>query len=95
MVAAAIGLVLADGWATSKKPLPLYVWLHGRGDKSTDLHFICERLDKNGEVVPANAIVVHPFGRQCVGYKSAGETDVIEAIDFVCQNYPSTSNALC
>ena len=83
-----LGLVLADGWATSKKPLPLYVWLHGRGDKSTDLHFICERLDKNGEVVPANAIVVHPFGRQCVGYKSAGETDVIEAIDFVCQNYP-------
>ena len=83
-----LGLVLADGWATSKKPLPLYVWLHGRGDKSTDLHFICERLDKNGEVVPTNAIVVHPFGRQCVGYKSAGETDVIEAIDFVCQNYP-------
>ena len=83
-----LGLILPDGWATAKKPLPLYVWLHGRGDKSTDLHFICERLDKNGEVVPANAIVVHPFGRQCVGYKSAGETDVMEAIDFVCQNYP-------
>ena len=83
-----LGLVLPEGWATSKKPLPLYVWLHGRGDKSTDLHFICERLDKNGEVVPEGAIVVHPFGRQCVGYKSAGETDVMEAIDFVCKNYP-------
>lgn len=83
-----LGLVLPDGWATSKKPVPLYVWLHGRGDKSTDLHFICERLDKNGEVVPDGAIVVHPFGRQCVGFKSAGETDVLEAIDFVCQNYP-------
>jgi dienelactone hydrolase len=83
-----LGLVLPDGWATSKKPLPLYVWLHGRGDKSTDLHFICERLDKDGEVVPDGAIVVHPFGRQCVGYKSAGETDVMEAIDFVCKNYP-------
>ncbi len=83
-----IGLILPDGWPTSKKPLPLYVWLHGRGDKATDLHFICERLDKNGEVVPDGAIVVHPFGRQCVGYKSAGETDVMEAIDFVCKNYP-------
>ena len=83
-----LGLFLPDGWATSKKPLPLYVWLHGRGDKATDLHFICERLDKNGEVVPDGAIVVHPFGRQCVGYKSAGETDVMEAIDFVCKNYP-------
>ena len=83
-----LGLVLPAGWATSKKPVPLYVWLHGRGDKATDLHFICERLDKNGEVVPEGAIVVHPFGRQCVGYKSAGETDVMEAIDFVCNNYP-------
>ena len=83
-----LGLVLPEGWNTSKKPVPLYVWLHGRGDKSTDLHFICERLDKNGEVVPEGAIVVHPFGRQCVGYKSAGETDVMEAIDFVCKNYP-------
>lgn len=83
-----LGLVLPAGWATSKKPLPLYVWLHGRGDKATDLHFICERLDKNGEVVPEGAIVVHPFGRQCVGYKSAGETDVMEAIEFVCKNYP-------
>ncbi len=83
-----LGLVLPDGWSASKKPIPLYVWLHGRGDKATDLHFICERLDKNGEVVPEGAIVVHPFGRQCVGYKSAGETDVMEAIDFVCKNYP-------
>jgi len=65
----------------------LYAWLYGRGDKATDLHFICERPDKNGEVVPHGAVVVHPFGPQCVGYKSAGETDVVEAIDFVCKNY--------
>ncbi len=83
-----LGLILPEGWATSTKPVPLYVWLHGRGDKATDLHFICDRLDKNGEVVPDNAIVVHPFGRQCIGFKSAGETDVMEAIDFVCKNYP-------
>ncbi len=82
-----LGLVLPDNWQTATG-LPLYVWLHGRGDKSTDLHFLCERLDKDGQIKPEGAIVVHPFGRQCVGYKSAGETDVMEAIDFVCQHYP-------
>ncbi len=83
-----VGLVLPDHWQRASEPLPLYVWLHGRGDKTTDLHFICERLDKDGQITPEGAIVVHPFGRQCVGYKSAGETDVMEAIDFVCANYP-------
>jgi predicted esterase len=83
-----LGLILPEGWQKSGKKLPLYVWLHGRGDKSTDLHFICERLDRDGQIVPPGAIVVHPFGRQCIGYKSAGETDVMEAVDFVCANYP-------
>jgi predicted esterase len=83
-----VGLVLPQGWQAAPQPMPLYVWLHGRGDKATDLHFICERLDKDGQITPAGAIVVHPLGRQCVGYKSAGETDVMEAIDFVCENYP-------
>jgi len=83
-----VGLVLPQQWSQSPSPLPLYVWLHGRGDKTTDLHFICERLDNWGEVVPEGAIVLHPFGRQCIGYKSAGETDVLEAIEFTCENYP-------
>jgi predicted esterase len=61
-----------------KKSLPLYTWLHGRGDKATDLHFITERMSKPGEITPPNAIVVHPFGRQCVGYLNAGEVDVID-----------------
>ena len=67
---------------------PLYVWLHGRGDKTTDLHFIHDRLRRVGQIQPPDAVVMHPFGRQCIGYKSAGETDVLEAIDFVCENYP-------
>ncbi len=83
-----IGLLLPDNWQTARQALPLYVWLHGRGDKTTDLHFICDRLDNDGEIHPAGAIVLHPFGRQCIGYKSAGETDVLEAIEFVCRNYP-------
>jgi predicted esterase len=81
------GLVLPEGLSKDDS-VPLYVWLHGRGDKITDLHFIHERLQKKGQISPPGAIVLHPFGRQCIGYKSAGETDVMEAIDFVCQEYP-------
>ncbi|MEM7476416.1 MAG: prolyl oligopeptidase family serine peptidase [Planctomycetota bacterium] len=86
-----IGLVFPEQDAAKEQPesgFPLYVWLHGRGDKVTDFHFIHDRLDKTGQIAPAGAIVLHPFGRQCIGYKSAGETDVMEAIDFVCDNYP-------
>lgn len=72
------GVVIPKGFDFSK-PAPLYVWLHGRGDKQTDLHFIHERLNKPGQITPPNAIVIHAFGRQCVGYKSAGEIDVLEA----------------
>jgi predicted esterase len=65
----------------------LYVWLHGRGDKTTDLHFIDQRMKSKGQVAPANAIVVHPFGRQCIGFKSAGEIDVLEVVDHVASQY--------
>ena len=64
------------------KPSPLYVWLHGRGDKTTDLHFLYERLKKPSAFAHSNGILIHPFGRQCLGYKSAGETDVLEIIKF-------------
>ncbi len=69
------------------RPLPLYVWLHGRGDKTTDLHFIHQRLTSVGRIEPSNAIVLHPFGRQCIGFKSAGEIDVLEAIEHVKSQY--------
>lgn len=71
-----------------KKPLPLCVFLHGRGDKQTDLHFLYERAHKAGEIVPRDAIVIHPFGRHCVGFKSAGEVDVLDAIAAATLQYP-------
>jgi pimeloyl-ACP methyl ester carboxylesterase len=69
------------------KPATLYVWLHGRGDKSTDLHFLQERATKVGQIAPPGAIVLHPFGRHCVGWKHAGEIDVQEAIAAVASRY--------
>lgn len=72
----------------SDKRVPLYIWLHGRGDKTTDMHFIDQRQTRPGQIHPVGAIVVHPLGRQCVGYKSAGEADVWEAVADVAENYP-------
>ena len=80
------GLVIPKGH-DFEKPCPLYVWLHGRGDKQTNLHFIYERMQKPGQIAPPGAIVLHPFGRQCVGYKFAGETDITEAIMDVQDRY--------
>jgi len=73
------GLVIPEKLDLSK-PQPLYVWLHGRGDTKTDMHFIYERLTQKGQIAPEDAIVIHPFGRQCIGFKSAGEIDVLDAI---------------
>ncbi|MBI1368119.1 MAG: prolyl oligopeptidase family serine peptidase [Planctomycetes bacterium] len=76
------------------KPVPLYVWLHGRGDKNTDIYFINDRLHSHAPISPytQQGIIVHPFGRQCVGYKSAGEIDVLDAIKSVESRYKIDEN---
>lgn len=76
------------------KPVPLYVWLHGRGDTETDLYFIASRQSKRGEVKHDDAIVLHPLGRQCVGYKNAGEIDVLDAIESVKKRYKIDENRI-
>lgn len=70
-------------WGAGKKLVPMWIWLHGRGDTATDLHFIAGKLNgkKPGQFQPKGTIVIHPFGRYCNGWKSAGETDVFEARD--------------
>ncbi len=70
------------------KPAPLHVWLHGRNDKLTDLAFINERSKKPGQWKVDDAIVLHAFGRSCLGWKSTAEIDVLEAIESVCSRYP-------
>lgn len=73
------GLVIPDGLDLSK-PAPLYVWLHGRNSPETDLHFLSNRSKNQGEVHPDDTIVLHAYGRQCLGFKGPGEQDVLEAI---------------
>ena len=79
------GVEISDDLSTGQDQpsVPMWIWLHGRGDTSTDLHFISSRLNakKPGQFQPKGTIVIHPFGRYCNGWKSAGETDVFEARD--------------
>ncbi|MEM7012266.1 MAG: alpha/beta hydrolase-fold protein [Verrucomicrobiota bacterium] len=75
-----------------EKPAPLLVWLHGRGDKITDLHFIERCLTRSqafgGKIgEQTDWVVLHPFGRQCIGWKHAGEIDVFDAIADVKERY--------
>ena len=80
------GLVIPERLDLSR-PVPLYIWLHGRGDRTTDLHFIHRRQTREGRIAPTDAIVLHPFGRHCMGFKSAGEVDVLESVEHVKSQY--------
>ncbi len=72
------GVVVGEGY---RKGGRLDVWLHGRDDKLTELRFVQDRLRSSGEFAPADAVVVHPYGRYCNAFKFAGETDVLEAME--------------
>ncbi len=79
------GVEIPEGleYGKGKPTIPMWIWLHGRGDTDTDMHFVFNRLNakKPGQFQPKGTIVIHPFGRYCNGWKSAGETDVFEARD--------------
>jgi hypothetical protein len=75
------GLVIpADYKPGDGKKYPLHFWLHGRGEKLTELSFINEHQKGPGEFVPPGAIVCHLYGRFCCANKFAGETDLFEAL---------------
>ncbi len=79
------GVEIPEGleYGKGKKAVPMWIWLHGRGDTATDLPFVYSKLmaKKPGQFQPKGTIIIHPFGRYCNGWKSAGETDVFEARD--------------
>lgn len=82
------GLVLpAESTVADKKPRRLDVWLHGRGEKTSEVAFLNQRLHTVGEIAPADTIVLHPYGRYCNAFRFAGEVDVLEAIEHVKRLY--------
>ena len=92
------GVEVPEGleFGRDKKPVPMWIWLHGRGDSATDIHFVYSRLmaKKPGQFQPKGTIVIHPFGRYCNGWKSAGETDVFEARDDAKARFNVDSNRI-
>jgi len=79
-----------------KSSVPMWIWLHGRGDTEADMHFVFSRLNakKPGQFQPKGTIVIHPFGRYCNGWKSAGETDVFEARDDAISRFNIDANRI-
>jgi pimeloyl-ACP methyl ester carboxylesterase len=66
----------------------LDLWFHGRGEKLSELSFLQQRLTSPGEFTPANAFVLHPYGRYCNANKFAGEIDTLEALEHARRHYP-------
>ena len=103
------GLCFADRWLCSavwSRLVPasfrpdtvhrfrLDVWCHGRAQTLSELSFLSGRQCSPGEFTPANAFVVHPYGRYCNANKFAGEIDLFEAIDDIKEHYPIDDDRL-
>jgi dienelactone hydrolase len=63
-------------------------WFHGRDEKLTELKFLDARQRSPGDFTPANAFVLHLYGRYCNANKFAGEIDLFEALAHVRKHYP-------
>jgi hypothetical protein len=72
----------------------LDIWFHGRGERLTELNFIDGRQKNPGEFTPANAFVLHPYGRYCNANHFAGEIDTFEAIEHARKHYPIDVNRI-
>ncbi len=73
------GLHIPEDLDLTKSP-PLYIWLHGRQEKTPDLQFILDRTRNKGKFAADDAITVHPFGRYNNAFKFAGERDVLDVM---------------
>lgn len=89
------GLVIPEGFAAgTPHRWRLDFWFHGRGEQLSELAFVSDRSRNKGEFTPANAFVLHPYGRYCNGSRFAGETDVWEAFDEVKRLFPIDEDRL-
>jgi hypothetical protein len=89
------GIVVPDDWKPDdKKPRRLDFWLHGRGEKLSELAFLEDRMKNKGEFTPPGAFVLHLYGRYCCANKFAGEVDLFEALQDARSHYPIDMNRL-
>lgn len=89
------GLVVPASYQTpGAQRFRLDAWFHGRDEKLSELNFLTARQKSAGEFAPANAFVLHLYGRYCNANKFAGEIDLLEALEHVRQHYPIDDNRL-
>ena len=89
------GLVIPKGWRPdSGRRWRLDFWFHGRGETLSELAFIADRMKNPGEFAPADAFVLHLYGRYCNGSRFAGETDFWEAFEEVRNRFPIDEDRL-
>jgi hypothetical protein len=89
------GLVVPASYqANSAQAFRLDAWFHGRGENLSELNFIRDRQKSPGEFTPANAFVLHLYGRYCNANKFAGEIDLFEALENVRKHYPIDENRI-
>ena len=89
------GLVIPRGWTPhSGKRWRLDFWFHGRGETLSELAFVADRMKNPGEFAPADAFVLHLYGRYCNGSRFAGETDFWEAFEEVQSRFPIDEDRL-
>ncbi|MFA6544602.1 MAG: hypothetical protein WCS99_09275 [Limisphaerales bacterium] len=82
------GLVVPPNFAPDGAPLRLDFWIHGRGEKLSELSFLDQRQKSPGQFVPPGALVLHLYGRYCCANKLAGEEDLFEALAHARKYYP-------
>ena len=67
------GVVLPEDFSpNSGGKYRLDVWLHGRGEKVSEVGFLNQRSTQIGQYAPPNTIVLHPYGRYSNAFKFAG-----------------------
>lgn len=82
------GLEIPEDWKPAEKAgRRLDFWMHGRGEKLSELAFIEERLKNKGEFSPQGGFVLHLYGRYCCANKFAGEADLFEALAHAREHY--------
>ncbi len=88
------GLVVPPSYKAGSVHHRLDLWWHGRGEKLSELNFIEGRSKDPGQFTPANAFVLHPYGRYCNANHFAGEIDTFEAIEHCRKHYPIDVNRI-
>ena len=74
------------------RPRRLDFWAHGRNETLSEVNFLWNQQRQPGEWIPADAFLVHLYGRFCNANKFAGEVDLSEVLADMKKRYPIDDN---